>query len=170
MGTHLYFQIEVTSTKNFPRLRWGNFARVYLPQDYLLFALLAAVRRSEFVDEELPWRAPKGLPADVDEHTLEEDSLVVDDEADKLDVPLTCSRAAAEEWVREGISRYLEDGYKVTHPDFHSHSWATREELEQIERDYKAAGGSDTSLAPIIAMMNAFDTTGHIARAVFWFE
>ena len=134
MSTELYFQIEVASTKNYPRLRWWHFARIGLAQDYLLFAILGSVRRDEFADRELQCQAPKGLPDDVAEASLEQDAMTIDDEGAKLEVCSTCCREDAEEWVQAGESRYLNDGEMVTHPDFYSHSWATLEELEQAQQ------------------------------------
>jgi len=102
---------------------------------------------------------------------LKEEALTVDDERSEREAFDTCSRKEAEEWVQAGWSRYLDDGEMVTHPEFYSHSWATLEELEQVQQRYLAAGGGSDEplLGAVIAMMNSLQQTGHLARAIFWF-
>ncbi len=97
MSTELYFQIEVATLRTYGRPRWWHFARIRLSQDYLLFAILAGVRRFEFPDIELECEVPKGLPDDVTEASLEEDARTIDDEAANLEVLDTCGQAEAEE-------------------------------------------------------------------------
>ena len=170
MGTNLYFQVEAGTQKSYARPRWWHFARVMLPEDDLLFALLAGVGREAFADRELSCLTPKGLPDDVALATLEDDLLNVDDEAAELELPSTCSRADAERHVAAGESRWLHDEYAITHPDFHSHSWATADELDSVRVRYEAAGGTDAALLQaVIAMMRTLDGSGHLSRAVFWF-
>lgn len=170
MGTSLYFQVEAATQKSYRAPRWSHFARILLPQDYLLFALLAGVRRDEFPGRELECLPPKGLPDDVTPAALGEDLLTVDDEAAELDFPSTCTRADAEQYVASGASRWLHNGNAITHPDAHSHSWATTDELDTVRARYAAAGGTDgAGLHAAIAMMRSLDGSGLLSRAVFWF-
>jgi hypothetical protein len=171
MGTELYFQIEVASAQPARKPRWWHFARIRLSQDNLFFALLAGVRREEFPKLKLECLAPKGLPEDVTELSLAEDALSVDDEAAGLEVPDTCTRAEAEDWVRRGASRFLHNGYAVTHPEFYGQSWATHEELESVAQRYKAADGRDLDLlSAVLAMIESLRNAGHVSRAIFWFN
>jgi hypothetical protein len=141
-----------------------------LPQDYLLFALLAGVRRDGFSDCALECLPLKGLPDDVTPGALEEEMLTVDDQAAELEIPRTCTRADAELHVASGASRWLNDGYAITHPDAHSHSWATTDELDIVRARYGAAGGTDgATLHAVIAMMRSLEGSGVLSRAVFWF-
>jgi hypothetical protein len=135
--------------------------------DYALFALLAGVRAES---GDLECLKPKGLPADVTELTLEEDCFAVDDEAARLEVPDTCNRERASQWVKEGRSRFLHNGYAVTHPDFHSHSWLMPDELRAVLERYAERGGRDTdAVTSVVAAMDAFGSAGVQTRAVFWF-
>jgi hypothetical protein len=171
MGTELYFQVEVATKTRAPHLHWWHFARVRLSQDYLLFALLAGVRVKDFGGLEITCMSPKGLPEDVTELSLEEDAMSVDDEAAALGVLDTCTRFDAEAWVREGLSHFLHDGYAVTRPQFHSHSWVSFEELQEICQRYERVGGRDVGLLQsVLALMNSLRSTGHVSRAVFWFS
>jgi hypothetical protein len=171
MGAELYFQVELSYAAPLRPSRWWHFARLRLSQDYLLFALLAGVRTEVLPDSELECLAPKGLPDNVTEASLAEDSLTVDDGAAELEIPDTCSRADAEEWVRTGMSRYLHNGYSVTHPDFHSHSWASLEELQLVCRRYEGAGGKDSVVVrSVLTMLESLQSAGLVSRAVFWFS
>jgi hypothetical protein len=137
----------------------------------LLFALLAGVRRQEFADPDLECLDPKGLPDDVTELSLAEDCLAVDDEGADLEVPDTCTRAEAEEWVESGVSRVLHNGYAVTHPEFYGQSWVSHEELELVRQRYQAAGGRDLDLLQaVLAMLESLRSAQYISRAVFWFS
>jgi hypothetical protein len=171
MSTELYFQVEVSSGSAPWKKRWWHFARIRLSQDYLLFALLAGVRVNELTGMDIESLPQRGLPDDVADASLEEDSLTVDDEAAGLEVPDTCSRDEAEEWVRTGVSRYLNNQYSVTHPEFHSQSWATLEELRQVLHRYEVAGGRDVDLMrSVLAMLESLHIEGYRTRAVFWFS
>lgn len=168
MSTELYFQIEA---RNALTRRWWHLGRIRLSQDYLLFALLAGVRHGSISDLQLECLATKGLPNDVTELSLAEDSLAVDDEAANLEIPSTCSRAAADKWVSGGLSRYIRNGAAITHPGFHSHSWTTFSEIQLVLDRYQAFGGTADipALNALIAMMASLANDGIEARGVFWF-
>lgn len=146
--------------------------RIRLSQDDRLFALLAGVRSDNISDLQIECLMPKGLPDDVTELSLEEGSFTVDDDAAKLEIPDTCSRADADRWVNDDKSRYIHNGYSVTHPAFHSHSWVTIEELKLALGRYQSCGGKDgiAVLNSVIAMMVSLANDGIESRAVFWFE
>jgi hypothetical protein len=171
MSTHLYFQVEMKADAGRRRSRWGHVAQVRLPEDYLLFALLASVRSEQFADLDLVCLTPKGLPDNVSEASLEEGSLLIDDEAARLDLSDCCDRASAAERVASGLSRYIHNESRITHPDFHSYSWATLEELATVLERYQEAGGKGVSVVnAVVAMMRALQSAEQQVRAVFWFE
>jgi len=165
VSTHLYFQVEVRSSRG-----WWHFARLRLSDDYLLFALLAGVRGEEVSLPVAERGVPRGLPPEWAEVSLSEDSLVVDDEAAALDLPDTCTRANAEEWVSEGAAWFLEDEGRVTHPDAFAHSWATAPELRAVRDSYAQHSGRDiASIDAALALMATWEHAGSDCRCVFWF-
>jgi hypothetical protein len=167
VSTELYFNLEAREGN---RGKWWHWARVRLSQDYLLFNLLAGVRRDHPGMPDVESMPVKGLPSDVTELTLEEDALTVDDQAAELEVPDTCTKAAADAWVREGRSRLLHNGYAVTHPDFHSHSWLSSDELHVVAERYSAARGQDdVVLSAIQAAIAVLHAGGIESRAIIWF-
>jgi hypothetical protein len=167
VSTELYFNLEAREGAHG---KWWHLARVRVSQDYLLFNLLAGVRRDHPGMPDVESLPARGLPQDVTELTLAEDALTVDDEAAALEVPDACTRAAADAWVRDGRSRLLENGYAVTHPDFYSHSWLSSEDLRLVAVRYAAArGNEDIVLKAIQAALGALDAGGIESRAIIWF-
>ena len=165
MSTHLYFQIEVGSPRG-----WWHFARLRLSDDYLLFALLAGVRGEDVALPVAERGVPKGLPPGWAEVSLSEDSLSVDDEAAALELPDTCTRAQAAQWVSEGVAWFLAAEGRVTHPDAFAHSWASSAELRTVRDSYARRDGRDiTSIEAALALMATWEHTGSESRCVFWF-
>jgi hypothetical protein len=168
MSTELYFQIEA---RNAGRRRWWHLGRIRLSQDHLLFELLAGGWSASTPDLHVECLVPKGLPHDVTELSLKEGSFTVDDDAARLEIPDTCSRAAADEWANDGRSRYIHNGYAVTRPEFHSHSWVTIDEFRLVRDRYRSSGGKNDipALNSVVAMMESLANDGIETRAVFWF-
>jgi hypothetical protein len=170
MSAEMYFQVEAFSGSSSWNPKWWHFARFRLPQDNLLFAALAGVRGDDSCDAAVESLSIKGLPDDISEQTIDEDSLTVDDEAARLEIQGTCTRTDADEWVRAGHARYLHDGWSVTHPDMYSHSWASLDELELAVSRYERAGGKNGAiLRSVLAAMESLHSAGIPSRSVFWF-
>ena len=170
MQTSLFFQVEVLYAP--PRFKpaWCHFARLRLSDDTTLFSLLAGVRLDDTGILPADCATPKGLPDDVVELSLLEDSLAVDDVAAGLDLEDTCTRARADEWVREGHSRYLCSGYRVTHPDFHSFSWLSPAEFGSVVEKYRQLQGRDSALVEsVAALLDSLTASGIHCRVVIWF-
>ena len=71
--------------------------------------------------------------------------------------------------MASGASRWLRDGNAITHPDAHSHSWVTTDELDLVRARYCGAGGTDAAtLHAVVAMMRSLERSG-LERAIFWF-
>lgn len=78
---------------------------------------------------------PKGIPSDLCHRTSYEYHLLVWDDDDER----TCTRSDAESWVESGASKWEnEDKTSVTHPDWHTPSWLSTEEVATIIDRYKA--------------------------------
>ena len=182
MGADVHAYVEYASfTASDGKPFWSNFTRSMGSRNYYLFCLLAGVR-----GDEGPVFPPRGMPEGrvgfwtSDDYWL----YVAPDDQPQL--------AGRDEWVtREAAEKYVstygsqpdldKDGklYRVSHPDWHSHSWLTADELEQVLSRY-AAGvqgiwPAEKAVAPpewkaALAAMRSFEADGQEARVVFWFD
>lgn len=157
-----------------------------LDRDYWLFALMADVQNDRGLE---PVATPRGLPDDVSFDVQDKTILIVHNElAEKFPNYIT-----EEEARRYGGPIYTEGSLQyIMHPDYHSHSWLTVKELEEVQRRYAALAsygqpvGRHKTLDAIIAMMKVFQRPEkHVihlpglltkvtrvrtrARYVFWF-
>jgi hypothetical protein len=80
---------------------------------------------------------PKGIPKPLSWRVESEYTLyVVDEDPDDE----SCSRESAEQWVERKISEWWdEDKGSVTHPDWHTPSWLSTTEVEQLLERMTAA-------------------------------
>lgn len=157
---------------------------------YGMFANLANVR-GDWGETDNP--EPKGLPEDVGYQIMRDYTYLVDNEyAIKYDEGKTEVRALSEEtaqkWVNEyhckivNLGRWEGDTYiekRVTNPDYHSESWATREELETAfnklyKKKYNKKNvliGTYSYYQGIISLMKTFEENGdYEVRMVYWFD
>ena len=153
MGCDIHPHIEY---KHFSESAYGWFAAPNLSQDYLLFALLAGVRREwvkEHFDIEItPVVAPRGLPEDASYGTKR-------------------GHGGYEIWSEVIEQWYLDE--------FHSASWLNTEELAAVAEiyfqtlgesfeEYKEQHGIEwgVELRAVLRAMEALPN----ARLVFWFD
>lgn len=138
MGCDIHAYVDYDEPNDFEHKWVGHLGEFILGRDYFLFSLMAGVRGNEALFQ------PKGLPEHLSWRTLHEAALfIVDGEREESG---TCTQADAERyhqsWLRhkEGVGGYVggENGDKkrVYHPDWHSHSWLTSEELKQVIDKY----------------------------------
>lgn len=161
MGCDIHLYIEHKNTGD--ASSWWNFGSQFrLDRDYGLFARMAGVRN--YGDEIKPIAELRGLPSDISWGAKDGNRLFVVDSESHGEGEAT--RTAAERWIQSGSS--VADGTSfVTHPDWHSHSWLSKEEFEEclntferVSNDYKA----------VLAVLNSFESNGEMARVVFWFD
>lgn len=129
-------------------------------RDYLMFGLLAGVRRDGCIYE------PRGIPQNIGFTVKSAYHLfVIDGETDSEGMT---SRENADRWVNSGISEYIEENW-ITNPDWHTPSWLTVEEYENVlkarEQDVDY-GTPDQEWYAILAAMKTLKN----ARFVFWFD
>lgn len=138
-------------------------AELHLGRNYELFGLMAGVRCPD-----LALFSPRGLPENFSWHTKYENELMVLEKESDCDEDHTCSREAAERWVKSGVSKWTNDKHNyVTHPDWHSHSYLYVNELKQVLKKC----GNHPELKAIIAMMKALNGDDPLrSRLVFWFD
>lgn len=111
---------------------WHSFGGRFSDRNYLIFGLMAGLRRRE--NQQL--FPLKGIPEDLGYESENANQLYISDE----NLEGCISKEKAERWVKDGSSVYIkndagEDKW-VTHPDWHSHTWFTTEEFEKIINQY----------------------------------
>ncbi len=121
-----------------------NLCRIKIARDYWLFGVLAGVRLDPgVIPGEKQLFAPRGLPEKLSWEVEDENSLYV--VADKEDEDVhegCCERSNAEKWTKSGWSTWLnEDHTRITHPDWHTHSYLYVDELEKVQEQYARIPG-----------------------------
>ena len=170
MGCDIHCYIE---TQRYPNARepwWPfNYYGLNPGRDYKMFTLLADVRSYGELEAVYPQR---GLPVDLSWNVRSENRLFVCDDPDSEGCT---DRATASKWVRSGYSKWDDDERNwVTNPDWHSHSWLTTQELENVINTYIAIKDDyrhvDPGYKAVLAAMKAFEDANEPARLVFWFD
>jgi hypothetical protein len=112
---------------------------VRLGRNYTLFTLMAGVRHDPRTDTYNPLFEPKGLP-DRTSHSVDwAYSLHITTNKDLYDSESFCSPEDAQRWVDKGYSRWLNAKHDaVSHPDWHSASFLTVDELERVVEAFEA--------------------------------
>lgn len=165
MGCDIHCYIEYKPDPLDPDSQWDGFGgEIRCSRHYGIFAALADVRNGYGIT---PISQPRGLPSDVSYEVRGDNHLyVVETQGDGCVDPKT-----AAEYVASGYSKYM-DEYRthVTHPDWHSHSWCTADELESALKNHKVEAGTAYEYWAIVAALRSFETQGCHARLVFWFD
>lgn len=166
MGCDIHCYIEYHDGHD----RWSGFGgRINPGRNYRLFGALAGVRTDAIEHVQ-----PRGLPPDIGYVAIEDATLFIGD-------PAECSgcttRENADRWLAQGCSRYWDAKQtRVTHPDWHSHSWLkTAEFAGAMERYYRdpypgEKGIKAIEYEAILASMKCFESFALPARLVFWFD
>jgi hypothetical protein len=124
MGCDIHAYIENQPYKESSPEYWWKIADLHAQRNYAMFGLLAGVRGGE------PLFAPRGW--DKNSSTKWEFCMWISDEPD---ADGTCSKEQARKYVSYG-SEIIDEKW-VTNPDWHTPSWLTAAELEQVIRAYK---------------------------------
>lgn len=156
-----------------------SFGALHISRDYALFAIMAGVRNYDNALE--PIAEPRGLPEHNSYVVNGDNTLYITDR--ETDESGYTTRERAEKWVASGSSKWVNEGQtRVTHPDWHSHSWLTTAEMEEVIRRYVAyyENHADTYYrgrkpAPevygIVGAMKGIEADGkYTARLVYWFD
>jgi hypothetical protein len=140
MGCDIHLYIEYKSKK--PRYdgresNWASFGnRINPGRNYAMFGLMANVRNC-YSDGKLPVLVePRGMPDDVYYSTADDNRMYIsEDECENY-----VTMETAEGWVKSGSSTFInnKEGKPtwVTNPDWHSHSWLTTSEFENVLNKY----------------------------------
>ena len=164
MGCDIHCYIEYAGLYN--EDYYDSFGgEIYIGRDYNLFNLMAGVR-SHYPN---PVIAPRGIPSNLGFEAGNDYHLMVNDEFAEKEYEKYTTQALAEQWVKNNLSQWVIDPkrpefVRVTHPDWHTPSWLTREEIISIKRKLKY---KNICLNAITAAMKELGPT---ARLVFWFD
>ena len=140
MGCDIHLYIEYKSKKTeFDGYDsgWQSFGKSINPgRNYAMFGLMANVRNC-YSDGKLPVLVePRGMPEDAG-YTATDDNRIYISETKSEDY---VSMETAKRWVESGSSKFIndKDGNPtwVTQPDWHSHSWLTTSEFENVLNKY----------------------------------
>jgi len=156
---------------------WSPFGgRLNPGRHYGVFAKLAGVRNHPEWGI-VPIAEPRGLPEGL-AYEADGDSKLFVLDRDEVESEGCVSTANAERWVAQGSSKFI-DGHNgpktaVTHPDWHSHSWVTLDELVAALGDPKVGLTADSWSRPgykaLVGAMHALRDEGCEVRLVFWFD
>lgn len=164
MGCDIHMYIE--HKLNDPLARWGAFGgRINPGRHYGIFAKLVGVRNGLGLK---PLSEPKGIPNDIAYRAESDYTLFISAESQNDGY---CTPEKAAQWVRDKISMKWNE-YRITHPDFHSASWATADELGKVFSDPAVQFDPelDIEYVAILDCLNSFERQGRLARVVFWFD
>ena len=179
MGSDIHMFCEYRAgCETFEALSDGAFL---LPPDYDMFAALAGVRAEpRFV----PFRGPRGVPLDVSQHVANRYFVPVleDERASAWEIGEHFTPAQAVKLVESGTSYWLPDGMTaplkpathgyVAHPDWHSASWLTADELGSALKHagFLLDAASEEFQLLVMYIAAVAEKKGPSARVVFWFD
>lgn len=136
----------------------GFFGAIHLDRDYSLFAALSDTRNDGDIE---PIAEPRGLPATVSHWVASENTLLVSESENEAGCT---TRSRAEKWVEGGSAQWVgPDKARITHPDWHSHSWVDADEFE--EAMLRAKCDSPVARATLASMRQLPN-----AILVFWYD
>lgn len=167
MGCDIHCYIEYKAKDS---NRWRGFGgRINPGRNYSLFTKLAGVR--DYSGGKIAFIPPRGMPEDAAWDSSSDNQLFISEsEGDG-----NATKENAERWVASGYSKYVNDSSgnrkRVTHPDWHSHSWLTADEWSVAlgDPDHFAEMNEPEYIA-ILAALRSFEGQGFQARVVFWFD
>jgi len=161
MGCDIHGYIDYEDFKDSQgKTRYSCFGDNLGDRDYAMFGLLAGVRRGSAIFE------PRGIPENIS-FTVKNKfyMFVVDGEEDGEGF---VSKLTAQKWVAQGWSKQIEDKW-ITHPDWHTPSWLTVKEYEQVllaREEITDYGKPSQEWYAILAAMKVLNNS----RFVFWFD
>jgi hypothetical protein len=134
MGADIHCYIEYRKRNDSGEKRWLSFGgRLNPGRNYGVFAVLAGIRSDKSIPVPFP---PRGLPEDTGFKAVDDYYLFIDETGFENSV----TSETAKQYVENCGCHYKNnhDGKPtwVSHPDWHSHSWLTTEELKKVFQEY----------------------------------
>ena len=139
MGCDIHLYIEYKSKKtefDGYETKWqSSGGRINPGRNYAMFALMADVRN--YGDNKLPVLVKRrGMPDDATYSTADDNRMYISEDEGENYVTME----TAEGWVKSGSSTFINNNEGkptwVTQPDWHSHSWLTTSEFENVLNKY----------------------------------
>jgi len=150
---------------------WGFGGHLNPGRNYTLFGILAGVRDNPMDKDKMFY--PKGLPGfELSYEALDSLYLYIREE-DECDEEGSCTLAQAQRWGKYIINDSSGKPWRTLHPDWHSHTWLTTQELVQTYRWYKKETGHAPGLEyrVLLKMMKDLENKGeNEVVVVFWFD
>jgi len=169
---HLYVQYREKERADTKYDWWQGFGSNFGDRNYTLFGILAGLRDRNVKHS----FDPKGLPPFKLCYEVEHDLYCYirkeGESRGDYDGP-SCTLEDAKRWGRPIINDSKGEPWKTLHPDYHSHSWLTLEELKQAFRWYKKETGYKLNVeyrAMLKAMEVLEDNGKNEVVVVFWFD
>lgn len=165
MGCDIHCYIEYQSKETG---RWNDFGGKINPgRNYYMFSLLAGVRG----EESSALFPPRGLPDNLGYSSANDSRLFITD----TDGEHCLNKETAAKWVEQHISEYIllnDNPIWVTHPDWHSHSWLTTKEYQEVLKKYDETEKKcdEIKYRVILETMKSLEKLSRKARLVFWFD
>lgn len=168
MGCDIHAYVEYRNDYN-DKENWNNFGgRINPGRHYGVFAKLVGVCNYDGYDIK-PLSEPKGLPTVLSWVVKYDNQIYITKEAESC--ANECTTEQAERWIKSGYSERVDENH-VTHPDWHSHSWCTADELEEVFNDPKTQFNKEQEVeyVALLDLMRSFERQGKKTRLVFWFD
>lgn len=131
---------------------------------YDLFGRLAGVR------SDVPQLVPlRGVPEDMSYYAAGDFWMYVSEEGGEN----TTSKEGAREWVERGLARWRNEKQDaVSHPDWHSHSWCSPDELKACLVAQRKANPGDWCIEyfMLLAAARELEKFGMEVRIIYWFD
>ena len=174
MGCDVHAFIEYGCNQEHP----FDVGEIHLGRNYLMFAFLAGVRGTE-----PPVIPPKGIPDKLGYYAKWAYYLFVDEKREETDWDgRSVNLRDANRWTEDKLStERIEEGRNgdkvryISHPDWHTPTWFTSDEFEQVIEAVEAHLGEDPDYegtkAPsiyygVLAMLKALPDS----RIVMWWD
>ncbi len=175
MGADIHAYVEYKYKNGEHWMGFGGQLR--LGRDYHMFGLLANVRSAQGS----ALFEPKGLPCDLGFQSFDDSTLRCTNDEALAESEGYCSQANATKWVANGSAKWVttDPNYpRITHPDWHSHSWLTLAEYNAVLKKYKETGDGryEAGYDAVLAIMKAYAKVKedkkpvYDVRLVFWFD
>lgn len=167
---HMYVQYREKSRANTKYDWWDSFGSQFGNRNYTLFGILAGVRDTSVKHS----FDPKGLPSFGLSYVIESELYLHIRKDGEEKYEGSCTLEDAKRWGHPIINNDKGEPWRTVHPDWHSFSWMTIDELKQAFKWYKKESdgyGLDVEYKAMLKAMEVLEDKGrNEVVVVFWFD